>query len=232
MTAPTTFDDLYKAVEQKEITAVIDNAGTKKRLFIATNGALCYFAPRRSRSGFRLFQCDMLEFKTYIFKAEPKSTEETLKKKYDAIAKYKKLAEKATFSNSFITDCKNIPSFEDWKVTKAKDIFNESAEPQPKGLYELGITTGNKIDGRVVSISRIAKQYPHYAQMLREAIKTQSESHICSHVPFAGYEMSLSTAKKEVGEFIGYLSLEYKNCGNGYYYLLINDDNFIGYDVD
>ena len=38
--------------------------------------------------------------------------------------------------------------------------------------------------------------------------------------------------KKREGMFFGYLSLEYKGCGNGYYYLLINDDNFIGYDVD
>lgn len=25
---------------------------------------------------------------------------------------------------------------------------------------------------------------------------------------------------------------EYRNCGNGYYYLLINDDFMIGYDID
>ena len=27
-------------------------------------------------------------------------------------------------------------------------------------------------------------------------------------------------------------SKEYRNCGNGYYYLLINDEYVIGYDVD
>lgn len=25
---------------------------------------------------------------------------------------------------------------------------------------------------------------------------------------------------------------EYRNCGNGYYYLLINDNSMIGYDID
>jgi len=27
-------------------------------------------------------------------------------------------------------------------------------------------------------------------------------------------------------------SEEFRGCGNGYYYLLINDENFIGYDID
>ena len=30
----------------------------------------------------------------------------------------------------------------------------------------------------------------------------------------------------------GYFAKEFRNCGNGYYYLLINDNYFIGYDVD
>ena len=27
-------------------------------------------------------------------------------------------------------------------------------------------------------------------------------------------------------------SKEFRNCGNGYYYLLINDEYMIGYDID
>lgn len=34
------------------------------------------------------------------------------------------------------------------------------------------------------------------------------------------------------GDVMGYLSPEYKDCGNGYCYLLINEDKFIGYDKD
>lgn len=215
---PTTFDELHKAVEKGEIVSAIDKAGKKKRLFVATNGLLCFFKKGSSRRGFSISANDFDNFVSFQTPAAPLTEEKSLKKQYREIVKYKEMAGKATFTSSFIEDCKNIPSFEEWKQEK-------------KGLYKLGITTGNKIDGKVISINRIAKQYPHYAQMLREAIANKSEATICSRVPFAGYEMTISTAKRN-DEFLGYCSIEYKNCGNGYYYLLINDENFIGYDVD
>ena len=34
------------------------------------------------------------------------------------------------------------------------------------------------------------------------------------------------------GEMAAGFSKEYRNCGNGYYYLLINDEYMIGYDID
>ena len=227
---PTTFEELYKAVDKKEIISAIDKEGKVHRLFVATNGYLCKFKPRSGRHGYRVYESEFDNFATFKSAPEPKTDNEKLKRKYNTIAKYKKLASEATFSNSFIEECKKLPSFDKWINDKVKSSYNDVITN--KGLYELHITTGNKIDGKVISISRIAKQYPHYAQMLRDAIKNQSEGHICSSTPFAGYEMTLSTAKNEVGQFFGYCSLEYKGCGNGYYYLLINDENFIGYDVD
>jgi len=174
------------------------------------------------------------DFVSFNAPPEPKTEASKLKSQYAEIAKYKRMAEKATFTNSFIEDCKKIPAYDEWINDKVKCSWDENSKPRPKSLYDLGITTGNKIDGKVISINRIAKQYRQYAEQLRQAIKEQRETKICSNVSFAGYEMTLSTANKQgaIGEFIGYLSLEYKGCGNGYYYLLINDDNFIGYDVD
>lgn len=223
---PRTFEELYQAVEKKEVVSAIDKEGKKHRLFVATNGSLCKFSPRSGRRGYRFYESDFGSLVTFQYAPAPKTEDEKLKRRYAKIAKYKKMANEATFSNSFIEDCKKLPTFDEWLKDKV------DGSDTNKGLYELHITTGNKIDGKVISIGRIAKQYPHYATMLREAIKNQSEGSICHSVPFAGYEMSLSTAKREVGEFMGYLSLEFKGCGNGYYYLLINDDNFIGYDVD
>jgi hypothetical protein len=227
-----TYNELHQAVENKEIVSAKTKEGKVYRLFHATNGLLCYFPPRRSRVGYRV-GTDLFEsFVSFKSKKEPLSEDAKLKKQYAEIAKYKRLASVSTFSNSWIEDCKKLPDFEAWKKDLKNDTFGTPCEPRPKSLYDLGITTGNKIDGVVVSLSRIAKQYPHYVEMLREAIKNQSEGHICSNVRFAGYDMTLSTAKKETGEFMGYLSLEFKGTGNGYYYLLINDENFIGYDVD
>ena len=37
---------------------------------------------------------------------------------------------------------------------------------------------------------------------------------------------------RENGDMAAGFSKEYRNCGNGYYYLLINDEYMIGYDID
>lgn len=228
---PKTYKELYEAVKNTEIVSAIGKDGRTYRLFIATNEHLCYFKKGSSRRGYTIHETDFSNFVSFKGKSEPKNEVDKLKKQYNTIAKYKKLAAAATFTNSFIEDCKKLPDFETWKNDVVIPSYGEQIA-KPKGMYELGITTGNKIDGRVISLDRIAKQYPRVIEQLREAIKNQSEGHFCSRYKFDGYEMTISTAKREVGEFIGYLSLEYKDCGNGYYYLLINDENFIGYDVD
>ena len=38
--------------------------------------------------------------------------------------------------------------------------------------------------------------------------------------------------QQENGDMMAGFSKEYRNCGNGYYYLLINDEWMIGYDID
>lgn len=224
---PKNYKELYEAVDKKEIISAVTKDGKKHRLFISTSRQLCHFIPKSSRRGFVIHQLDFDNYSKFIGKSEPKSDEEKLKKQYNVIAKYKRMAMKSSFSNDWIEDCKNLPTFEDWK----KDL-NIERNSRQKGLYDYNITTGNKIDGKVISLDRINKQFPRAVQALREAISTQNAvGKIISRTEFAGYEMTISVEQKESG-IMGYLSLEYKGCGNGYYYLLINDENFIGYDVD
>lgn len=231
---PTNFEELYQAVQAKQIIAAVRKDGKKDRLFIATNSFLCSFAPRSSRRGYRVYRENFDNYVEFIGPKAALTQDEKLKKQYNDIAKYKRLAQSATFTNSWIEDCKKLPDFETWKNEIVSKEFDRSIEARPKSLYELGITTGTSIDGKVISLSRIAKQYPHAIQQLRRAISNPKEfTHgtILFAGRFAGYDISISTSF-ENGELKGYLSLEYKGCGNGYYYLLINDENFIGYDID
>ena len=216
---PKTFSELYEAVKNKEIVSAKSKTQTY-RFFIATNENLCYFAKGRSRCGYTF---DESQFKTIeTFQGKRVLTEQELaKQKYNSIAKYRKLAEKATFTNDYIRKCRALPkTFSEWVADGSKD------------LYGYAVTTGCKVDGQVISIDRIAKQYRWTADQLRQAIANQAEGSICYRQRFAGYDMSIEADKKDGGDFRAFLSLEYKGCGNGYYYLLINDDNFIGYDVD
>ena len=47
-----------------------------------------------------------------------------------------------------------------------------------------------------------------------------------------GYDGTLWCEPRDNGDMLAGFSKEYRNCGNGYYYLLINDDYVIGYDID
>ena len=65
----------------------------------------------------------------------------------------------------------------------------------------------------------------------REAFK-KKEKYSSYRFDFCGYDGTLWCEPKENGDMIAGFSKEYRNCGNGYYYLLINDDCVIGYDID
>lgn len=126
--------------------------------------------------------------------------------------KFIKKAQLATFSNAYLR-----------KVL--------SADPN-KSPYENNLSTGVPIEGRIITLKSFGKQYPGIERQFRQALKERRSFH-SDRLPFRGYEATLWLEKEgENGDIHGGLSLEYKDCGNGYYYLLINDDEFIGYDID
>jgi len=141
--------------------------------------------------------------KVWLQKIEPKN--ET--------AKFIKKAALATFTNDFIRKCL-------------------AADPA-KSPYENGLSTGVPIEGKIISLKSFGLQHPYYEQEFRKALKERRTFH-SPRVPFRGYEATLELWWEDEAktELSGCLSLEYKDCGNGYYYLLINDDEFIGYDID
>ncbi len=146
------------------------------------------------------------------------------------------MAGEANFTNPFIRDCLAIPDFDVWRADMIEpSSWDTIKEPRPKTLYELHVTTGTNIDGKVISLNRIAKKFPLAIERLRESVRHQSAGTFITDrwAKFAGYDISLETNfNTETGDFRGFLSLEYAGCGNGYYYLLINNENFIGYDID
>ena len=127
--------------------------------------------------------------------------------------KFIEKAKKATFTNPYIRKCL-------------------AADPA-KSPYENGLSTGVPIEGKIITLDSIRKQYPWIADQFKFALKAGRPYH-SSRGPFRGYEMSLELwwANEEKTELSACLALEYKDCGNGYYYLLINDNEFIGYDID
>lgn len=214
-----TYQELHKQVEEKKILSATTKEGVKYRLFHATNGYLCYFAKGRSRSGYRVTQ-DLFE-KFEKFQVKKIATEQDKDKKYfNSIKKFRTLASKAKFKNSFIDSCLALPqTIEQW------------IQEGRKSLYEYGVGTGSRCEGLVITVDNIAKHFPHTGIQLREAIQNQKEGNVMYRREFRGYEATIDLRVGN-GQFEGFLSMEYKGCGNGHYYILINEDTFIGYDTD
>lgn len=135
------------------------------------------------------------------------------------IRKYQREAAKAGFTNPFI-----------------RKILNAD---YGKNLYENGITTGTCIDGQIITLDAVRKWcgetvYKPFCEAVRNRISYHSE-----RFEFRGYDGSLwvepcnkDDGYRWAGDLKAGFSKEYRNCGNGYYYLLINERTFIGYDVD
>lgn len=230
------YQELHEAVKNGNIVGAVGTNGKKDRFFISDSGGLCRFKPRSSRRGYLVSESDLARYAQFIHTNSPPTGEEKLRKEYRIIEKYKRMAREASFTNPFIRDCLALPDFDTWRKDLVEpNSWEKDKEPRPKTLYELHITTGTSIDGKVISLNRIAKKYPREIERLRESIRTRSAGVFIAGrwAKFAGYDISIETdLNTEAGDFRGFLSLEYAGCGNGYYYLLINDENFIGYDVD
>ena len=175
----------------------------KRRLFLSSCGSICMISKGRRNRGHVFSEWNGVT-KIYY----PDSVTEKQRK---LVEKYKKEASGATFTNPFIRSCLQAD--------------------MDKDLYENGITTGNGIDGKIISLASIAKANPYAVANFEAAMKKRIPDR-SSRFSFRGYEGSLEVALTEHNEPMGYFSMEYKGTANGYYYLLINDKNFIGYDVD
>lgn len=210
---------LFNEVKSKKVNHIKMINGEKLRLFISDMDRLCYFKKGSSRRGYPITS-EMLEnIKTVSYNV-PKDINDVNIKQWKIINKYRKYAEKA--EGIYYGDCckAEIPkTYEEW------------VEQGCKSLYEMdGLTTGNGLEGKVITIEGISKTYKFLAEEVSDAIKNKKEYKSIRH-RFRGYDLSIHIEPTEQG-LKGYLNMEYIGTGNGYYYLLINEDCFIGYDID
>lgn len=189
-------------------------AGKRRTLFINREAnQIGIIAPKKKNRGYLFDSWDSIEKIYYPVKQDRATYQQ---RQFRLLNKYQKLATKATFSNIY-----------------TRSILN--ADPT-KTLFENSITTGTRIDGQVISLEAIRKwcgesNYQNFKEALKDKKTFDS-----GRFDFRGYDGRLWIAvyenKDGINEINAGFSKEYRNCGNGYYYLLINDDNFIGYDID
>lgn len=181
----------------------------RRRLFVSTSGRLCEFAPRSRTKGFPI-ATDVV--------ARWISVDRVVSKETNLVAKFRKYAQRASFTSPLV------------RMSLAADTL--------KSCYENGLTTGTRIDGDIISLDAIEKWCPWSVSKFRDALRERRDYHSGSF-DFRGYDGSLwLTVVTEddnfyrKGDVVGGFSKEFRGCANGYYYSLINDEHFIGIDID
>lgn len=181
----------------------------RRRLFLSQNNLICEFAPRSRKRGYPIDGCIIADW----IEIAPYTPQER-----NIVAKFQRYAARATFTSTFIRKC--------------------LAADTSKDCYENGLTTGTSIDGEIISLNAIERFSPYSVRQFRGALKERKAYH-SGRFEFRGYDGSLwiEIAEQDDGYYLkgdvkAGFSKEYRGCGNGYYYLLIDDEHFIGIDID
>ena len=181
----------------------------RRRLFLSAQGNICEFSRRSKTKGYPI-DIEIIEGWSDLTRVVRSET--------DIVAKFRRYASRATFPSQFIRKCLE-------------------ADPT-KSCYENRLTTGTRIDGEIISLKAIERYAPYAVQEFRKALKERHDYN--SHrFDFRGYDGSLwlKVVEKDngyykAGDIAAGFSKEYRGCGNGYYYSLIDDEHFIGTDID
>lgn len=181
----------------------------RKRLFVSDRENLCEFAPRSRKRGYPVGVNIVADW-IAVSPAMPNER--------NIVAKFRRYALKATFPSAFIRKCL-------------------SADPEID-CYANGLTTGTRIDGEIISLEAIGKFAPWAVSEFRMAL-SERKNYTSGRFDFRGYDGTLwiKIVEKDdnyyrKGDVTARFSKEYRGCGNGYYYTLIDDEHFIGTDVD
>lgn len=181
----------------------------RKRLFLSQNNLVCEFAPRSRKRGYAI---DVNVIVDWI-RIAPYTSKES-----NVVAKFKRYAAHATFPSAFIRKCLDADT--------------------SKGCYENRLTTGTRIDGEIISLKAIERYAPFAVSSFRKALKERN-NYCSGRFDFRGYDgtlwieiAGLDDGYSHKGDIKAGFNKEYRDCGNGYYYSLIDDEHFIGTDID
>ena len=202
--------EAYLRNEQNPPVLYVRIYGERRKLFInrGRENVVGIIAKGKRKHGY-IFS-DWSHIEKIYYPSQEKKDEKDMDRKLSL--KYQKLARLAKHTN-------------DW-------LRKIAAADLEKSLYENRITTGTAIDGKCIRLSTIEKYCGSWnMQRFRQAMKNK-EKFSTLRFDFCGYDGTLWCEPRENGDMAAGFSKEYRNCGNGYYYLLINDEFMIGYDID
>ena len=208
----------------KEFKVVVNGKVEKKRLFISINNDVCEYKKGSRRYGYRLYEYDVMNWES-VTPYQTKITDVVKVRNYmTKVVKY--LSASGLWSN-IREDYEIILSFTDDVLD---DIIHSDWTDQRDKLQKIAIEMGRDklsfhCDGIIYTAKRGIKRvnYDTHTKMsdismVEEGIK---QGRLYNHKWYKGYDNSVEV--KTNGDIIcGWYSEEYKGCGNGHYYLLLD----------
>lgn len=181
----------------------------RRRLFVSIQGNICEFAPRSRKRG-HIIMPETIDNWLNI--------EKVVKSDTNIVNKFIRYASTASFASEFVRRCL-------------------AADPS-KSCFENRLSTGTRIDGEIISLTAIARFAPWEVERFRKALHERKDFRSC-RFDFRGYDASLwieivkeDNAFLRKGDVRAGFCKEYRDSCHGYYYTLVNDEYFIGNDID
>jgi hypothetical protein len=223
MKAQEVFDIVEKATT-KEFKVIINGKVEKKRLFISINNDVCEYKKGSRRYGYRLYDYDVMNWES-VTPYQTKITDVVKVRNYmNKVVKY--LTASGLWAN-IREDYEIILSLTDDVLD---DIIHSSWTDQRDKLQKIATEMGKDklsfhCDGIIYTAKKGIKSvnYDTHSKMtdismVESGIK---QGKLYNHKWHKGYDNSVEV--KTNGDIIcGWYSEEYKGCGNGHYYLLLD----------
>ena len=223
-------EQAYTAGSRKAVVTFENGDEMTLRLFHVAGSGLCYYAPRRKRYGYA-----MSDMRQKIVSVRPVVKRVATTTIYDRhinnLRKFKRMMMnahpnlwtdmQAGYANLDIDDYEAFLAT-NWDTSDPFDLYNCLREY--KLIHGLDLITENHYKTTTVR-SNLAKYSPDYAANIKEHLDSRTEFSYSWRS--ASYDVSVSGNVGKDGQYRAWLSLEYKGCGNGHYYLLINENTAI-----
>lgn len=224
MKAQEVFDVVEKATT-KEFKVVINGRVEKKRLFISITNDVCEYKKGSRRYGYRLYDYDVMNWES-VAPYQTKITDVVKVRNY--MTKVVKYLSASGLWRNIREDYEIILSLTDDVLD---DIIHSSWTDQRDKLQKIAVEMGRDklsfhCDGIIYTAKRGIKSvnYDTYSKlnvlsMVEEGIKKGS---FLNYKWRKGYDNSIEVKTIENNIVCGWYSEEYKDCGNGHYYLLLD----------
>jgi hypothetical protein len=228
---------LYDAGHKEIVATMASGEKRPLRLFISSMGSFCYFAKGKRRYGFQVRDIAQ-SIDSVSIKGNGKKQDQTVCEKYISnLRKFKKAYTVDAHPNLWGDlrdsysrfDVDDFAEFIDQKGLKdATDTYTlYKCLCEYCQIHNLHLITENKWKTTTIQSNKSQHLGGQYNQCVENIKRHLDNKETFKYSWQSNYDVSVSANTGEDGIYRAWFSLEFRGCGNGHYYLLINENQAV-----